>query len=330
MSDRSEIIIYSTADGLTKIDVRLEDDTVWLTQAEMVELFQSSKSNISEHIKHIFEEGELQEKSVVRKFRTTASDGKSYNTAFYNLDVIISVGYRVKSLRGTQFRIWANSILKEYITKGFALDDARLKNGGGRYFRELVQRVRDIRTSERNPYQQVTDIYATSIDYDPKAEITRKFFAAVQNKMHYAVHQHTAAEVIYERSDAAKPFVGMTSFEGDYVTKQDVGIAKNYLSEKELQVMRLIVSQFLDYAELQALEEHPMTMREWIDRLDAQLAGIGRPVLDGPETISHDRAVRKAEKEFERYRAKEMKELVSDFDKEMKRLKAQGIKDGTI
>ena len=203
-------------------------------------------------------------------------------------------------------------------------------NSNAEQFKELVQRVRDIRTSERNLYQQVTDIYATSIDYDPKAEITRKFFAAVQNKMHYAVHQHTAAEVIYERSDAAKPFVGMTSFEGDYVTKQDVGIAKNYLSERELQVMRLIVSQFLDYAELQALEEHPMTMREWIDRLDAQLAGIGRPVLDGSGTISHDRAVRKAEKEFERYRAKEMKELVSDFDKEMKRLKAQGIKDETI
>ena len=244
--------------------------------------------------------------------------------------MIISVGYRVKSLRGTQFRIWVNSILKEYIVKGFALDDERLKSGGGRYFRELVQRVRDIRTSERNLYQQVTDIYATSIDYDSKAEITRKFFATVQNKMYYAVHQHTAAEVIYERSDASKPFVGMTSFEGDYVTRQDVGIAKNYLSEKELQVMRLIVSQFLDYAELQALEEHPMSMQDWIDRLDAQLSGIGRPVLDGSGTISHDRAVRKAEKEFERYRAKEMKELVSDFDKEMKRLKAQGIKGETI
>ena len=328
MSDRSEIIIYKTEDGLTKIDVRLEDDTVWLTQAEMAELFQKNVSTISRHIQNVFEEGELQKSESNLRFLQIANSDKP--VALYNLDVIISVGYRVKSLRGTQFRIWANSILKEYITKGFALDDARLKNGGGRYFRELVQRVRDIRTSERNLYQQVTDIYATSIDYDPKAEITRKFFAAVQNKMHYAVHQHTAAEVIYERSDASKPLVGMTSFEGDYVTRQDVMIAKNYLSEKELQVMRLIVSQFLDYAELQALEEHPMTMREWIDRLDAQLAGIGRPVLDGSGTISHDRAVRKAEKEFERYRAKEMKELVSDFDKEMKRLKAQGIKDETI
>lgn len=328
MSDRSEIIIYKTEDGLTKIDVRLEDDTVWLTQAEMAELFQKNVSTISRHIQNVFEEGELQKSESNLRFLQIANSDKP--VALYNLDVIISVGYRVKSLRGTQFRIWANSILKEYITKGFALDDARLKNGGGRYFRELVQRVRDIRTSERNLYQQVTDIYATSIDYDPKAEITRKFFAAVQNKMHYAVHQHTAAEVIYERSDASKPLVGMTSFEGDYVTRQDVMIAKNYLSEKELQVMRLIVSQFLDYAELQALEEHPMSMQDWIDRLDAQLSGIGRPVLDGSGTISHDRAVRKAEKEFERYRAKEMKELVSDFDKEMKRLKAQGIKGETI
>ena len=330
MSDRSEIIIYKTEDGLTKIDVRLEDDTVWLTQAEMAALFNTTKQNVSLHIGNVFKEGELKKEAVIKEYLTTASDGKSYKTNFYNLDVIISVGYRVKSLRGTQFRIWANSILKEYITKGFALDDARLKNGGGRYFRELVQRVRDIRTSERNLYQQVTDIYATSIDYDPKAEITRKFFAAVQNKMHYAVHQHTAAEVIYERSDASNPLVGMTSFDGDYVTRQDVVIAKNYLSEKELQVMRLIVSQFLDYAELQALEEHPMSMQDWIDRLDAQLSGIGRPVLDDSGTISHDRAVRKAEKEFERYRAKEMKELVSDFDKEMKRLKAQGIKGETI
>ena len=321
MGDKSEIIIYQTDDGLTKIDVRLDEDTVWLTQAEMVELFQSSKSNISEHIKHIFEEGELSETSVVRKFRTTAADGKSYNTTFYNLDVIISVGYRVKSLRGTQFRIWANSILKEYITKGFALDDDRLKEGGGRYFKELVQRVRDIRTSERNLYQQVTDIYATAIDYDPKAEMTKKFFATVQNKMHYAVHQHTAAEIIYDRVDAEKPYVGMTSFKGNYVTKQDVGIAKNYLSEKELQIMQLIVSQFLDYAELQALEEKPMTMQEWIDRLDYQLQSIGRRVLDGAGSISHDKAVKKAEKEFEEYRKREMKELVSDFDKEMKKLK---------
>ena len=316
---KSEIIIYKTDDGLTKIDVRLEDDTVWLTQAEMAELFQKNISTISRHIQNIFEEGELQKTESNLRFLQIANSDKP--VALYSLDVIISVGYRVKSLRGTQFRIWANSILKEYITKGFALDDDRLKNGGGRYYKELVQRVRDIRTSERNLYQQVTDIYATAIDYDPRAGITKKFFATVQNKMHYAVHKHTAAEVIYERSDADKPYVGMTSFKGNYVTKDDIKVAKNYLSEKELQIMRLIVSQFLDYAELQALEEHPMTMQDWIDQLDLQLRSIGRPVLDGSGSISHETAVRKATEEFEKYRAKEMKELVSDFDREMKRLR---------
>lgn len=269
MNEKSEIIIYQTDDGLTKIDVRLDEDTVWLTQAEMAELFQKNVSTISRHIQNVFEEGELQRNESNLRFLQIASSDKPI--ALYSLDVTISVGYRVKSLRGTQFRIWANRVLKEYITKGFALDDDRLKEGGGRYFKELLQRVRDIRTSERNLYQQVTDIYATSIDYNPKAEITRKFFATVQNKMHYAVHSHTAAEIIFERSDAEKPYVGMTSFKGNYVTKDDVKVAKNYLSEKELQVMRLIVSQFLDYAELQALEERPMRMQDWIERLDYQV-----------------------------------------------------------
>ena len=269
MNEKSEIIIYQTDDGLTKIDVRLDEDTVWLTQAEMAELFQKNVSTISRHIQNVFEEGELQKNESNLRFLQIASSDKPI--ALYSLDVTISVGYRVKSLRGTQFRIWANRVLKEYITKGFALDDDRLKEGGGRYFKELLQRVRDIRTSERNLYQQVTDIYATSIDYNPKAEITRKFFATVQNKMHYAVHSHTAAEIIFERSDAEKPYVGMTSFKGNYVTKDDVKVAKNYLSEKELQVMRLIVSQFLDYAELQALEERPMRMQDWIERLDYQV-----------------------------------------------------------
>ena len=269
MNEKSEIIIYQTDDGLTKIDVRLDEDTVWLTQAEMAELFQKNVSTISRHIQNVFEEGELQRNESNLRFLQIASSDKPI--ALYSLDVTISVGYRVKSMRGTQFRIWANRVLKEYITKGFALDDDRLKEGGGRYFKELLQRVRDIRTSERNLYQQVTDIYATSIDYNPKAEITRKFFATVQNKMHYAVHSHTAAEIIFERSDAEKPYVGMTSFKGNYVTKDDVKVAKNYLSEKELQVMRLIVSQFLDYAELQALEERPMRMQDWIERLDYQV-----------------------------------------------------------
>lgn len=320
----TSMIIYQTEDGKTKIDVRLEDETVWLTQAEMSELFNTSKQNISLHVNNIFKEGELKKESVVKEYLITASDGKHYKTLFYNLDVIISVGYRVKSIRGTQFRIWANSVLKEYIIKGFSLNDEKLKNGGGRYFKELLQRVRDIRSSERNLYQQVTDIYATSIDYDPKAQITRDFFATVQNKMHYAVHQHTAAEIIYDRVDSEKPYVGMTSFKGNYVTKDDVRIAKNYLSEKELQIMNLIVSQFLDYAELQALEEHPMTMKDWIDRLDFQLRNIGRPILAGKGSISHKQAIVKAEHEFEIYREREMKYTISDFDKQMKELEAKG------
>ena len=318
--NKSDIEIYQTDDGLTKIDVRLNDDTVWLTQGQMVELYQSSKANISEHISHVFEEGELVEDAVVRKFRTTGSDGKNYNTLHYNLDIIISVGYRVKSLRGTQFRQWATKRLNEYIRKGFALDDERLKNGGGRYFRELLQRIRDIRSSERNLYQQVTDIYATAIDYDPKAEMTREFFATVQNKMHYAAHKHTAAEVIYERVDSEKLNVGMTNFRGEYVTSGDVGVAKNYLTEHELSVLNLLVSQFLDFAELQALEERAMTMKEWIEELDRQLLGNRRELLKGKGTITHKQAIEKAAQEFELYRAREMKQLESDFDRAVKQL----------
>ncbi len=272
----------------------------------------------------MFEEGELLRDSVVAKFATTAADGKTYQVDYYNLDVIISVGYRVKSLRGTQFRQWATKRLNEYIRKGFALDDERLKNGGGRYFRELLQRVRDIRSSERNLYQQVTDIYATAIDYDPRAELTREFFATVQNKMHYAAHQHTAAEIIYQRSDSEKPLVGMTNFKGSYVTRDDVRVAKNYLTEKELQVLNLLVSQFLDYAELQALEEHAMTMQDWAEELDRQLLGNRRPLLEGKGSVSHKEAVEKAEREFELYRAREMKQLESDFDRAVKELSDKG------
>ena len=318
----TSMIIYQTEDGKTKIDVHLEDETVWLTQAEMSELFQREISTISRHIRNIFSEGELSPNESNLRFLQIATSDKP--VAFYSLDVIISVGYRVKSIRGTQFRIWANSILKEYIIKGFSLNDEKLKNGGGRYFKELLQRVRDIRSSERNLYQQVTDIYATSVDYDPKAQITRDFFATVQNKMHYAVHKHTAAEIIYDRVDSEKPYVGMTGFKGNYVTKDDVRIAKNYLSEKELQIMNLIVSQFLDYAELQALEEHPMTMKDWIDRLDFQLRNIGRPILEGKGSISHKQAMVKAEHEIEIYREREMKYTISDFDKQMKKLEAKG------
>ena len=318
--DEDKIIIYKTEDEAVSVYVRFDQDTVWLTLDQMAELFDRDKSTISRHVKNIFAEGELTRDSVVAKFATTATDGKTYQVDYYNLDVIISVGYRVKSLRGTQFRQWATKRLNEYIRKGFTLDDERLKGGGSRYFRELLQRVRDIRSSERNLYQQVTDIYATAIDYDPKAEITREFFATVQNKMHYAAHQHTAAEVIYERVDGEKPLVGMTSFKGGYVTREDVRIAKNYLTERELQILNLLVSQFLDFAELQALEQRAMTMQDWVEELDRQLSGNRRALLSGKGQISHRQAIEKAEKEFDLYRAKEMEQLESDFDRAVKEL----------
>lgn len=320
MTDNEHLIIFKTDDEKISVDVRFIEDTVWLTLDQMATLFERDKSTVSRHIKNVFEEGELVRNSVVANFATTASDGKTYNVDYYNLDVIISVGYRIKSLRGTQFRKWATKRLNEYIRKGFTLDDERLKNGSGRYFKELLQRVRDIRSSERNLYQQVTDIYATSIDYDSKSPLTRDFFATVQNKMHYAAHKHTAAEVIYERVDSEKPFVGMTNFKGSYVTKEDVTIAKNYLTEKELQILNLLVSQFLDYAELQALEEHPMTMQNWIDELDRQLLSNRRDLLTTKGSVSHKAAIEKAEKEFRIYRQKEMAQLESDFDKSIKAL----------
>lgn len=322
--NNGHIVIFKTEDGKISVDARFDAETVWLSLDQMAALFERDKSTISRHIKNVFEDGELRMESVVANFATTAADGKVYQVDFYNLDVIISVGYRVKSQRGTQFRIWATKRLNEYIRKGFTLDDERLKNGVGRYFRELLQRVRDIRSSERNLYQQVTDIYATAIDYDSSAEITHRFFATVQNKMHYAAHQHTAAEVIYDRVDADKPFVGMTSFKGNYVTKEDVTIAKNYLTEKELQTLNLLVSQFLDFAELQALEEKTMTMTAWISALDTILSGNGRALLTGKGTVSHRQAVEKAEHEFEIYRAKQMRELESDFDRMLKSLEQNG------
>ena len=314
------MIIFKTEDEKIAVEVRFDEETVWLTLDQMAMLFERDKSTISRHIKNVFDDGELDRKSVVANFATTASDGKTYQVDYYNLDVIISVGYRVKSLRGTQFRQWATKRLNEYIRKGFTLDDERLKNGGGRYFRELLQRIRDIRSSERNLYQQVTDIYTTAIDYNPDAAITRDFFATVQNKMHYAVHKHTAAEIIYERVDNQKPMIGMTNFKGSYITKEDVRIAKNYLSEKELQTLNLLVSQFLDFAELQALDEHAMTMADWIAELDRQLRGNRRELLNGKGSVSHAKAIEKAEKEFEIYRAREMKQLESDFDRAVKQL----------
>jgi hypothetical protein len=316
----SRVIIFKTEDEKITVDVRFDEETVWLTLDQIALLFERDKSTISRHIKNVFDEGELDRKSVVANYATTAVDGKKYQVDYFNLDVIISVGYRVKSLRGTQFRQWATKRLNEYIRKGFTLDDERLKNGGGRYFRELLQRIRDIRSSERNLYQQVTDIYATAIDYNPKADLTREFFATVQNKMHYAAHKHTAAEVIFERVDNKKPMVGMTNFKGEYLTKDDVSVAKNYLSEKELQVLNLLVSQFLDYAELQALEEHTMTMANWIVELDRQLLANRRELVVGKGKISHTQAIEKAEKEFEIYRTRELKQLESDFDRAVKQL----------
>ncbi len=314
----NHIVIFQTNDNKVSVDVHFQDETVWLTIDDMAKLFDKSRSTINEHILNIYAEGELEESSSKRKIGI--SDFSTKPTNYYNLDVIISVGYRVKSLRGTQFRQWATQRLNEYIRKGFVIDDERLKGNGSRYFKELLQRVRDIRSSERNLYQQVTDIYATSIDYDPKAEITRHFFATVQNKMHYAAHKHTAAEVIYERVDNEKPYIGMTNFKGNYPTKDDVKIAKNYLSEKELQILNLLVSQFLDFAELQALEEKAMTMEEWIAELDRQLLGSRRELLTGKGKVSHKQAVEKAEKEFEIYRQRELASLESDFDKAIKKI----------
>lgn len=321
MDKENKLILYKDEEGRVSVNTRFADEDVWLTQAQLVEIYQSSKSNISEHLTNIFADKELEQDAVVRKFRTTAADGKNYQVLHYNLDVILALGYRVQSPIAVRFRRWATQRLHEYIQKGFTMDDERLKQGGNRYFKELLQRIRDIRSSERNFYQQVTDIYATSTDYDPRAQMTKQFFATVQNKMHYAVHEHTAAELIYERVDNEKPFVGMTNFKGNYVTRDDVKIAKNYLSELELQRLNLLTSQFLDYAEFQALEQNPMTMADWIAALDDQILRLRKNILEGNGTVSHQEAIEKAEREFEIYREREMRMLESDFDKAVKRLK---------
>lgn len=323
--DRKEnnIIIYQDEDGITKVTVRFADEDIWLNQNQIAEIYKTTQENISMHIKNIYKDQELSNDSTNKKFLLVQNEGNRQvkrNIDHYNLDMIIALGYRVQSQVATRFRVWATQRLHEYIQKGFALDDERLKQGGNRYFRELLQRIRDIRSSERNFYQQVTDIYATSIDYDPRSDLTKKFFATVQNKLHYAVHEHTAAEIIYERVDNEKPFVGMTNFKGDYVTVDDVKIAKNYLSEIELQRLNLLVSQFLDYAEFQALEQRAMTMNDWIEELDNQIIQNKRKLLEGNGKISHKEAIEKAEKEFELYREREMKQLESDFDKVIKML----------
>lgn len=302
MNNYGEIIIYQTDDGLTKINVNMQEETVWLSLDQMAELFQRDKSTISRHIKKIFEEGELQRNSVVANFATTAADGKVYNVDYYNLDVIISVGYRVKSQRGVQFRIWATNVLKEYMIKGFAMDDERLKgNAGGNYWKELLDRIRDIRSSEKVLYRQVLDLYATSVDYDPRSDESVKFFKIVQNKLHYAAHGHTAAEVIYERADAEKPFMGLTSFSGELPALKDIGIAKNYLQENELKILNNLVSGYFDLAEINAIEHKPMYMHDYVKQLDMVLSSGNRKLLECAGTVSHKQALEKAKAEYRKY-----------------------------
>ena len=322
MKEDNKIILYQDDNEITRVSVRFADEDLWLTQNQLAEIYCTTRENITMHISNIYADAELLQSSTSKDFLLVRQEGNRQvkrNITHYNLDMIIALGYRVQSQVATRFRRWATERLHEYIQKGFAMDDERLKQGGNRYFRELLQRIRDIRSSERNFYQQVTDIYATSTDYDPRSEMTKRFFATVQNKLHYAVHENTAAEVIFNRVDNEKPFVGMTSFKGNYVTKDDVKIAKNYLSEVELQRLNLLVSGFLDFAEFQALEMNPMTMNDWIEALDNQIIAHKRKVLIGNGNISHQQAIEKAEKEFELYRKREMEMLESDFDKEIKK-----------
>lgn len=320
----SEFILYVSEDGELKIDVRLLDETVWLTQKQMAEMFQKDVRTISEHIKNVFDEGELDQNSVIRNFRITATDGKNYDTQHYNLDVIISVGYRVKSNRGTQFRIWATKVLREYIVKGFAMDDARLKNGGNNnYFNELLARIRDIRASEKLFYQKVLEIYATSVDYDPKVAESKKFFQTVQNKMHWAAHGHTAAEVVFSRVDGTKPNMGMTSFSGNgHPKRKDISIAKNYLEEKEIDILNRLVNMYLEFAELQAMNGIAMYMKDWISKLDKFLMASDRELLTHAGKISQEVAQKKANSEYEVY-----KKQYIDYQTPVERHFQEAIKD---
>lgn len=319
----NKIILYQDENGITNISVRFSNEDLWLTQNQIAEIYDTTQQNVSQHIDGIFRDRELQIEATHKRFLLVQTEGKRQvkrEVSHYCLDMIIAIGYRIQSQIATRFRQWATKRLHEYILKGFTMDDERLKQGASRYFRELLQRIRDIRSSERNFYQQVTDIYATATDYDPRADLTKNFFATVQNKLHFAIHEHTAAEVIYDRVNNEKPLVGMTNFKGDYITRDDVKIAKNYLSEIELQRLNLLVSQFLDFAEFQALEQNPMTMRDWIAALNDQIVSHKRKVLEGPGSISHQQAAQKAEVEFELYRMREMKQMESDFDRAVKQL----------
>ena len=323
MEENGNIIIYQTEDGLTKLDVQLHDETVWLSLDMMAQLFQRDKSTISRHIKNIFAEGELQTSAVVANFATTASDGKTYQVDYYNLDVIISVGYRVKSLRGTQFRIWATQRLKEYIIKGFTMDDERLKgNAGGNYWKELLSRIRDIRSSEKVLYRQVLDLYATSVDYDPKSEESVRFFKIVQNKLHYAAHGHTAAEVIYERADADKPFMGLTTFSGELPALKDISVAKNYLSESELKILNNLVSGYFDLAEINAMEHKPMYMSDYVQQLDSVLSVGNRPLLEGAGSVSHAQAIEKATAEYRKWQINTLSPVEQEYMRTIKAIAA--------
>lgn len=317
IENQGEIIIYQTDEGKTKIDVRFVDETVWLTQAQLVELFHSSKANISEHIKNIYTEGELSEDATVRKFRTVQIEGGrtvTRNIIHYNLDMIISLGYRVKSLIATNFRRWATERLKEYMIKGFTMDDERLKNlGGGNYWKELLDRIRDIRSSEKVVYRQVLDLYATSVDYNPKSSESIAFFKMVQNKLHYAAHGHTAAEVIYERADAAKPFMGLTAFSGDFPTARDIGIAKNYLNKDELKILNNLVSGYFDFAEIQAMRHNPMYMSDYVEHLDNVLRTTGEKLLDGAGTVSHKKALEKAKEEYQKFQVQNLSPVEESY-----------------
>lgn len=322
MENLGEIIIYQTEDGLTKLDVRMEDETVWLTQQQMAELFQTSRTNVVDHIKNIYEEGELDEISTCRKFRQVRMEGSRQVTRelpFYNLDMIISLGYRVKSSTATHFRKWATQRLKEYIIKGFTIDDDRLKeNGGGNYWKELLDRIRDIRSSEKVLYRQVLDLYATSVDYNPQSEESIHFFKIVQNKLHYAAHGHTAAEVIYERADAEKPFMGMTSFSGELPALKDIGVAKNYLKEDELKILNNLVSGYFDLAEINAIEHKPMYMADYVEQLDSILSSGNRKLLVGSGKVSHDQAIKKAKEEYRKYQEITLSPVEEEYLKSIK------------
>ncbi|MEE1315204.1 MAG: virulence RhuM family protein [Faecalimonas sp.] len=330
MNNNNEIIIYTTDDGITKVETTFDGDTVWLSLDQMAELFQRDKSTVSRHIKNIFSEGELNKALVVAKFATTTQHGaiegktQTHMTEFYNLDVIISVGYRVKSIRGTQFRIWASSILKEYMRKGFAMDDERLKgNGGGAYWKELLDRIRDIRSSEKVLYRQVLDLYATSVDYNPQADESIQFFKIVQNKLHFAAHGHTAAEVIYERADAEKPFMGLTTFSGELPVLKDISIAKNYLMESELKVLNNLVSGYFDLAEINAIEHKPMYMSDYVQQLDSILSSGNRKLLQGAGTVSHAQAIAKAESEYRKYQEKTLSPVEEAYISTLKSLEKE-------